>query len=369
MTPLCAEQRMPVLHDRSMAVPAPPSTSFGGVIQNHLGVIASAALAIYIAMRVAFVAELQYSTAVAIIREQGTAGVVFGAILSGATILPSCLLGAALVVAIQRPVSNNARTWLVAVDGLILLAAFVFAPWYVALLYIPTVALLLIVYLRVRNAWVTTAGEIAETGFHALSQEAAVDMLEASRVLLFHDVLDVHWILREAFLAGEEASPRVIEIASENANRINGMEADLADYDLNLAELQNTRESIRLRGASLRARLETLRESKVSSAVRRPLILGALLLIGIPLVISPMWLPRESVRAGNQTYDGYVLGDDGRWMTILSDGLVLTIDSRSVDDRVICDPEGGGSRSIASLVLTQGDDRVPSCREVHDNGR
>lgn len=72
----------------------------------------------------------------------------------------------------------------------------------------------------------------------------------------------------------------------------------------------------------------------------------------LPVVLSPKpWLPSERLTIGSQSVVGYVLNDDGRWITVLDgeERLVSRYMSSSVRKRVVCRIGPDRPRTIAAL--------------------
>ena len=68
------------------------------------------------------------------------------------------------------------------------------------------------------------------------------------------------------------------------------------------------------------------------------LMVAAALLISDLIFTNKVWLPRERMMIGNSAFDGYVLQDDGEWMTLLSEGdrIVILALSSDVTAREVC---------------------------------
>lgn len=95
-------------------------------------------------------------------------------------------------------------------------------------------------------------------------------------------------------------------------------------------------------------------------------LVGTLAIQALVLFTDKIWLPSEAIYArGRPTpYVGYVLKDDGEWMTILLDDsrAVVRLRAAQVNARYICELEGVGSqRSIFELL--PGDDHDPEYPE------
>lgn len=78
-----------------------------------------------------------------------------------------------------------------------------------------------------------------------------------------------------------------------------------------------------------------------------------------------VWLPREIITAGGESYVGYVVEEEGAWTTILrdSDRLLLRVRDATIDSRQICGGGDGGFGLKPADLLDKRPPPLPQCPE------